>query len=135
MEAVITGSHQRRLPSSPVLLLLRLQSALTALLATHSNVESPSSLLRIPNSTSKEPAPAVQVSLLLSGGTPFFRLTCEEGKESANSDKTGCTSCSCALICSLIFIRKPFPYILQYVACNVYIFRKQEYHCLVKKLS
>lgn len=76
------GSHSspQTLPSSPVLLLLRLHRAFTALLATHSKVESPSSLLRIPNSTSKDPAPAVQVSLWLSGGTPFFRFTCEQGQ-------------------------------------------------------
>lgn len=62
-------------PNNPVSLLRRLQRAFTARRATHSNVESPSSRLRIPNSTRREPAPAVHVSLLLSGGTPVFRFT------------------------------------------------------------
>lgn len=62
-------------PNNPVSLLRRFQRAFTARLATHSNVESPSSRLRIPNSTRREPAPAVHVSLLLSGGTPVFRFT------------------------------------------------------------
>lgn len=62
-------------PNNPVSLLRKLQRAFTARLATHSNVESPSSRLRIPNSTRREPAPAVHVSLLLSGGTPVFRFT------------------------------------------------------------
>lgn len=70
-----TDGRRWTLPSNPVLLLRRFQRAFTARLATHSKVESPSSRLRIPNSTSREPAPAVQVSLLLSGGTPVFRLT------------------------------------------------------------
>lgn len=68
-----------------MLLLLRLHRAFTALLATHSKVESPSSLLRIPNSTSKDPAPAVHVSLWLSGGTPFFRFTCNRDRQAALS--------------------------------------------------
>lgn len=62
-------------PNRPVLLFLRLQRALTARLATHSKVESPIRRLKIPNSTSRDPAPAVQVSLMLSGGTPVFRFT------------------------------------------------------------
>lgn len=66
---------RRRAPSSPVPLLRRLHRAFTARRATHSNVESPSSRLSIPNSTSRDPAPAVHVSLLLSGGTPVFRFT------------------------------------------------------------
>lgn len=65
-------------PNNPVSLLRRFQRAFTARLATHSKVESPSSRLRIPNSTRREPAPAVQVSLLLSGGTPVFRFTCNK---------------------------------------------------------
>lgn len=62
-------------PNRPVLLFLRLQRALTARRATHSKVESPIKRLKIPNSTSRDPAPAVQVSLMLSGGTPVFRFT------------------------------------------------------------
>jgi len=74
------------LPSRPVSLLLRLHSALTARLATHSNVESPIKRLKIPNSTSREPAPAVQVSLMLSGGTPVFRFTCIWMETQMNQD-------------------------------------------------
>lgn len=66
-------------PNRPVSLLLSLHRALTARRATHSNVESPIKRLRIPNSTSRDPAPAVQVSLMLSGGTPVFRFTCVHG--------------------------------------------------------
>lgn len=62
-------------PNRPVSLLLRFHRALTARLATHSNVESPIKRLKIPNSTSKDPAPAVQVSLMLSAGTPVFKFT------------------------------------------------------------
>lgn len=69
------GPHRCPTPNNPVSLLRRFQRAFTARLATHSNVESPSSRLRIPNSTSREPAPAVHVSLLLSGGTPVLRFT------------------------------------------------------------
>lgn len=71
-----TDGREWILPNNPVSLLRRFQRAFTARLATHSKVESPSSRLRIPNSTRREPAPAVQVSLLLSGGTPVFRFTC-----------------------------------------------------------
>lgn len=73
--AVPTAREGAATPSNPVPLLRRFQRAFTARLATHSNVGSPSSRLRIPNSTRREPAPAVHVSLLLSGGTPVFRLT------------------------------------------------------------
>lgn len=68
---------QRKLyiPNRPVSLFLRLHRALTARLATHSNVESPIRRLKIPNSTSRDPAPAVQVSLMQSSGTPVFRFT------------------------------------------------------------
>lgn len=69
------GLRSATTPNNPVSLLRRFQRAFTARLATHSNVESPSSRLRIPNSTRREPAPAVHVSLLLSRGTPVFRFT------------------------------------------------------------
>lgn len=73
------------LPKRPVSLLLRFHSALTARLATHSNVESPIKRLKMPNSTSREPAPAVQVSLMLSGGTPVFRFTCVWGTKAVTA--------------------------------------------------
>lgn len=77
-------------PNNPVSLLRRFQRAFTARLATHSNVGSPSSRLRTPNSTRREPAPAVHVSLLLSGGTPVFRFTWgqEETKDSWQNSGT-----------------------------------------------
>lgn len=74
-DALGAKTRQGPAPNNPVSLLRKLQRAFTARLATHSNVESPSSRLRIPNSTRREPAPAVHVSLLLSGGTPVFRFT------------------------------------------------------------
>lgn len=68
-------------PNKPVSLLLKFHRALTARRATHSNVESPIRRLRMPNSTSRDPAPAVQVSLMLSGGTPFFKFTCTKTQD------------------------------------------------------
>lgn len=74
---LLPGLHEEpRVPNRPVSLFLRLHRARTARLATHSKVESPSRRLKIPNSTSREPAPAVHVSLMQSAGTPVFRFTC-----------------------------------------------------------
>lgn len=80
MKATFFHIQCKLLPNKPVSLLLRFHRALTARLATHSNVESPIKRLRIPNSTRRDPAPAVQVSFMLSRGTPNLKLTCMKHK-------------------------------------------------------
>ena len=57
-------------PIKPVRELRRAQIASTALLAAFSNVGSPRSRLKAPNSSRSEPAPAVAVWVIVSFGTP-----------------------------------------------------------------
>ncbi|TNN83950.1 hypothetical protein EYF80_005821 [Liparis tanakae] len=59
-------ASQRCVPCSPLTGKLgTFHRALTARLATHSNVESPIKRLKIPNSTSRDPAPAVQITTIV----------------------------------------------------------------------
>lgn len=65
-------------PSRPVSEFLSFHSTLLALLADSSYTGSPIRRLRTPNSTRREPAPAVQVSVRLPSGTPSRRFTCKD---------------------------------------------------------
>ncbi len=67
--------QKKNSPKSPVVFDRRFQSDCKALRAVLSNDGSPKSLPKIPNSSSKVPAPAVHVSLEQSEVTPCLRFT------------------------------------------------------------
>lgn len=71
----LTITHQNYMPKSPVTFDRKSQSLFTALRATDSYTGSPVNRDRTPNSSTIVPAPAVQVSLMQSFGTPSTRLT------------------------------------------------------------
>lgn len=66
---------KRSIPKSPVTFDLKSHSLLTARLATDSYTGSPVNLDKTPNSRTRVPAPAVQVSFRQSLGTPFCKFT------------------------------------------------------------
>lgn len=73
-------SWRKKPPSKPVSLFRKDHNFPTALLAKLSNLSSSNKRERIPNSTSNEPAPAVQVSFIVSSFTPVNKFTRGNGK-------------------------------------------------------